>query len=325
MEKTGSKKTYKTTEAKTTQPSITQRYLDNFLSTDDQCMAFLVAQRWPEGVRCPRCNSEKVHKLSRPWKWQCKQCAKNGYRFSPLVGTIFENTNVGLSVWFKVIFAMCHSKKGISALQIYRMIGGKYPHKKGAYRTAWYMCHRIRCAMQNPEFQKLCGVVEVDETYIGGSDRNRHWNKKSAQKRADDPRGPLDEKIGFDKVGVVGAISRKGNVVARVIGGTDARTLQGFVERVVDEKVELLATDEHPAYKYTGRKHAAVNHSEGEYVRGVVHTNNIESFWSLLKRGVMGSFHHVSKEYLPLYLNEFSFRFNNRKEPDIFQKVLALA
>lgn len=325
---TKTKKKYETTESKTTQPSITQRYLDTYLATDDDCMAFLVHHRWPEGVRCPRCQSEKVHKLSKPWKWQCKQCAKNGYRFSPLVGTIFENTNVGMSVWFKVIFAMCHSKKGISALQIYRMVGGKYPNKKGAYRTAWYMCHRIRCAMENPEFAKLLGVVEVDETYIGGKDRNRHWNKKSQQKRDAVAGDPLAEKIGYDKVGVVGAISRKGNVVARVIGSADARTLAGFVNKVVDtDHVELLATDENQAYNYVNADmpHEAVNHSKGEYVRGVVHTNNIESFWSLVKRGIIGNFHHVSKKYLPLYLNEFSFRFNNRKDPDIFQKVLALA
>jgi hypothetical protein len=279
-------------------------------------------------VRCPRCGSEKVHKLAKPWKWQCKQCATNGYRFSPLVGTIFENTNVGLSVWFKVIFAMCHSKKGISALQIYRMIGAKYANKKGAYRTAWYMCMRIRCAMQDPEFRKLFGIVEVDETYIGGKDRNRHWNKKSRQRREADPRGPLDEKIGYEKVGVIGAISRKGNVVARVIGSADARTLAGFVRNMVDtEKIELLATDEKQDYNYVDKDmpHEAVHHSEGEYVRGVVHTNDIESFWSLVKRGVVGSFHHVSKKYLPLYLNEFSFRFNSRKDPDIFQKVIAFA
>jgi transposase-like protein len=325
---TRTRKTQKSTEAKTTTPSITQRYLDTHLATDDQCMAFLVAQRWPDGVRCPRCQSEKVNKIGQPWKWQCKQCTKNGYRFSPLVGTIFENTNVGLSVWFKVIFAMCHSKKGISALQIYRMVGGKYPNRKGAYRTAWYMCHRIRCAMQNPEFQKLLGVVEVDETYIGGKDKNRHFNKKSRTQRENDPRGPLDEKIGFDKVGVVGAISRKGNVVARVIGSADARTLAGFVQNVVDtEKVELLISDEKQDYKYVDKDmaHEAVCHSKGEYVRGVVHTNNIESFWSLVKRGVMGAFHHVSEDYLPLYVNEFSFRFNSRKDPDIFQKVIALA
>jgi transposase-like protein len=328
MDETKGTRKYKSVEEKTTTPSITQRYLDTYLATDDQCMEFLVAQRWPKGVHCPRCNSEKVHKLSKPWKWQCKQCAKNGYRFSPLVGTIFENTNVGLSVWFKVIFAMCHSKKGISALQIYRMVGAKYPDKKGAYRTAWYMCMRIRCAMQDPEFQKLLGVVEADETYIGGKDRNRHWNKKSAQRRQADPRGPLDEKIGYDKVGVVGAIARKDNVVAKVIGSADARTLAGFVRYVVDtEKVELLATDEKQDYNYVDARmpHEAVNHGEHEYVRGVVHTNNIDSFWSLVKRGVVGAFHHVSKDYLPLYLNEFSFRFNNRKDPDIFQKVIAFA
>src|SRR5512140_2671083 len=134
------------TEKKTVQPTMRQGEFEALFDTEEKCLSFLVTKRWPEGVRCPRCNSEKVHKLSRPWRWQCKQCAKNGYRFSPLVGTIFENTNVSLTVWFKVMFLMAHSKKGISALQIYRMIGGKRPDTKGSYRTAWYMCQRIRSA-----------------------------------------------------------------------------------------------------------------------------------------------------------------------------------
>ena len=308
--------TMQSVEAKTTVPSITQRDLDTSLRTDDQCMTFLVEQRWPEGVRCPRCNSEKVHKLSRPWKWQCKQCSKNGYRFSPLVGTIFENTNVGLSVWFKVIFAMCHSKKGISALQIYRMVGGKYPHKKGAYRTAWYMCMRIRAAMKDPNFCKLMGIVEVDEVYLGGKKRNQHKSKRIPG------RGPSG------KVSVVGAIARKGNVVAQVAERMDADTLRGFVKNVVSRKVDLVATDDNFAYRglpADGYKHEFVSHLQGEYVRGIIHTANIDSFWSLLRRGIMGSYHHVSKKYLPLYLNEFSFRSNNRKDPDIFQKVIAFA
>lgn len=126
-------------------------------------------------------------------------------------------------------------------------------------------------------------------------------------------------------MGVIGAIARKGNVVARVIGDMTAPTKAGFVREVVSEKVSLLATDSDHAYRYVkrGLPHKVVNHSQGEYVRGNVHTNNIESFWSLMKRGVMGSFHHVSKDYLPLYLNEFSFRFNHRKHPDAFGALVA--
>ena len=169
------------------------------------------------------------------------------------------------------------------------------------------------------------GVVEVDETYVGGKDRNRHWNKKSAQRRAAIGELPLGEsKFGFGKVGVIGAIERKGNVVARVIGSQDAPTLAGFVRKVVDKNVRLVVTDEHKDYNYVDGifPHETVKHSAGEYVRGEVHTNSIESFWSLLKRGVMGTYHNVSTKYLPFYLNEFSFRFNNRNNAEMFADLI---
>src|SRR5262249_23620283 len=152
---------------------------------------------------------------------------------------------------------------------------------------------------------------EVDETFVGGKDKNRHANKKTHISGG--------EKSG--KVGVIGAISRKGNVVCRIIENTDTVTLDSFVRQTVSENVSLVATDKHSGYrllKRSGLRHQAVSHGKGEYVRGEVHTNNIESFWSILKRGIMGQFHHVSKKYLPLYLAEFTFRHNNRKNPDIF-------
>jgi transposase-like protein len=170
--------------------------------------------------------------------------------------------------------------------------------------------------MYDPDFRQLMGIVEVDETFVGGKDKNRHWDKKSHTTGG----------IGSGKVGVIGAISRKGNVVCQIIENTDAATLNRFVRKAVSEKVDLVATDEHSGYdalKSFGYPHAAVSHSAGEYVRGEVHTNNLESFWSLFKRGVMGSFHHVSKKYLPLYLAEFQFRHNNRKNPDIFGEAIA--
>jgi hypothetical protein len=133
------------------------------------------------------------------------------------------------------------------------------------------------------------------------------------------------EAIGYGKVGVIGAIERKGNVVAKVIGSMDAPTLSSFARRAVRDRVTLVLTDENPGYRYAfdpGVEHQAINHSRGEYVRGSVHTNNIESFWSLIKRGVVGTYHHVSKDYLPLYLNEFSWRFNNRKNPEMFADLI---
>ncbi len=304
-----------TVEQKTTVPSMTRRQLEERFATEEQCMAFLVAKRWPDGVRCPRCDSDKVYKLARPFKWQCKQCSKNGYRFSPLVATIFENTNIPLKVWFRVIFEMCHSKKGMSALQIYRTIGGKDADKKGSYQTAWYMCHRIRAAMQSEEFLKLTGVVEVDETYIGGKNKNRHRDKRKPG------RGTAG------KTPVIGAISRKGKVVAEVANSVDTATLDSFVRRTVSHDVEIVATDDNAGYRELSDEynHQSVNHSAGEYVRGAIHTGSIDSFWALLKRGIIGTFHKVNVEYPPLYVNEFSFRFNNRKNPDIFDLVVSLA
>src|SRR6202790_319771 len=146
--------------------------------TEDDCKAYLAERRWPDGPHCPRWGNTKVWVVkSKPFHWLCKGCNKNGYRFSVITGSIFENTKYPLVEWFKVIFLMFHSKKGMSALQIHRMLG------TGSYETAWFMCHRIRAAMRGDAFP-LSGEVEADETYVGGKDRNRHWNKKSAQVRA---------------------------------------------------------------------------------------------------------------------------------------------
>jgi transposase-like protein len=285
---------------------MTLAEFDALFPDEDACKRYLMDRRWPDGVvKCPRCDNPKVYKLNfKPWHWQCRVCQKNGYRFSIISGTIFENTNYKLLIWFKVLYLMLTSKKGISALQIHRMIGS------GSYSTPFYMCHRLRAGMKDPDFRQLMGIVEVDETYVGGKDKNRHWDKKSGK------RG-----LGSDKTPVIGAISRKGNVVCQMIEHADAATLNGFVRKAVSGKVDLVATDDDPGYEYLralGYKHDTVTHSAGEYVRGKVHTQSIDSFWSLLKRGVIGMYHNVSAKYLPLYLNEFSFRFNNRKNPDIF-------
>ncbi len=158
-------------------PKFTLSETMNRFSTEGACKQYLQERRWPNGVKCPRCNNEKVYALkARPFHWICKAktCGgRNGYRFSVISKTIFENTNCPLTKWFQVIYMMLQSKKGISALQVQRMIGS------GAYKTAWYMCHRIRAAMKDGGFGKLIGEVEVDETYIGGNDKNRHRSKRT--------------------------------------------------------------------------------------------------------------------------------------------------
>jgi hypothetical protein len=277
---------------------------------EDACKRYLVARRWPRGVHCPRCGNVEVFAVSTmPYKWQCYACTPNqGYRFSHIAGTIFENTNKPLRQWFKVVHLMLASKKGMSALQIQRMLGF------GSYETAHSMCHKIRAALIAPE-QKLAGIVEVDETWVGGKDHNRHWNKRHHGKGGG---------AGTGKTPIIGAVERKGNVIARVLDHVTKLNVERFVREAVSTKVSLLATDEHQVY--SGLKEyprQAVHHKIEQYVVGAVHTNTIEGFWSIFKRGVVGTFHKMSDKYLALYVAEFQFRYNNRFNADIFGTAIA--
>ena len=280
---------------------------------EEACATYLVLHRWPVGVRCPRCGSDRVSEAgTMAFKWQCYACAKDGqnYRFSHIAGTIFENTNKPLRDWFRVIHAMLTSKKGVSALQIYRTMGF------GSYKTAWYMCHRVRVGLANEDFRKLMGIVEVDETFVGGLAKNRHKDKRGG--------GDGTGGVGSGKSVIVGAVRRKGNVIARVVKNVRADTLTRFVRESVSTKVSLLCTDQWVGYKHLGDEfpHEMIDHSAGEYVVGALHTNTIEGFWSLIKRGVVGTYHKVSRKYLPLYVAEFQFRYNNRLNEDIFGEAI---
>jgi transposase-like protein len=286
---------------------LTTAQFDKAFPDEEACCAYLVGKRWPKGVHCPRCGATDPGELKgNPFHWQCYQCAKDtSYRFSHLTGTIFENTNKPLRDWFKVIHLMLTSKKGMSALQIRRYMGF------GSYKTAWLMCHKIRTALME-DIKQLGGIVEVDETFVGGKAKNRHWDKRGG--------GGGTGGIGSGKTAVVGAVSRKGNVVARVVENVRADTLVSFVREAVSHKVSLLCTDQWTGYKKLGREypHGIVDHAKGQYVVGAIHTQTIEGFWSIFKRGIVGSFHKVSAKYLPLYVAEFQFRYNNRFNDDIF-------
>jgi transposase-like protein len=268
---------------------------------EEACGRYLIARRWPNGVHCPRCGSVEVTELKDGFHWQCYSCAPvTSYRFSHIAGTIFENTNKPLRDWFKVTHLMLTSKKGMSALQIMRYMGF------GSYKTAWGMCHKIRAALVEPA-TKLGGIVEVDETFIGGKAKNKHGGRSG---RGGGTAG---------KTPIIGAVQRKGNVVTRVLQFISKEDAQAFVREVVSDKVSLLATDESRLYLGLDEyKHGRVWHAAKRYVIGAVHTNTIEGFWSQFKRSIVGSYHKVSAKYLPLYIAECQFKYNNRFNDDIF-------
>lgn len=271
---------------------------------EDACRAYLIARRWPQGVKCPRCGNTEVTALASGYHWQCYKCAPaTSYRFSHIAGTIFENTNKPLRQWFQVTHKMLTSKKGVSALQLMREMGF------GSYKTSWYMCHRIRTALVERDMDKLGGIVEVDETFIGGKDGNKHVSK----------RGKGGKHAPSNKTPIIGAVQRKGNIVTRVLASVTKEAAQSFVREMVSEKVSLLATDMSPVYKsLQGYNHQTVDHRARQYVVGAIHTNTIEGFWSIFKRSIVGSYHKVSAKYLPLYIAECEFKYNNRFNSDIF-------
>jgi transposase-like protein len=260
---------------------------------------YLESIRWPKGPACPHCGTvDPKHYLLKSGTrklWKCRSCRK---QFTVTVGTIFEGSHIGLHKWLLAFYLLCSSKKGMSAHQLHRML-------KVTYKSAWFMAHRIRYAMQQPPFQeRLTGTVEVDETYIGGKARNRLPRY----------RGSANIGRGKDKVPVVALVQRDGVARSMRVASVTADELQGAVREYVDREARVI-TDSFSSYRGLSRDfagHELINHADDEWVRGDVHTNTVEGFFSILKRGINGVYHHVSEAHLPRYLDEFDFRYNTR-------------
>ena len=239
---------------------------------------------------------DKISRILKRAQFDCDSCR---YQFSVKAGTIFHDSHLPLRKWFAAVYLMCEARKGVSANQLKRTL-------KVAYKTAWYLCHRIRAALKDADTEPLEGTVEVDETFIGGKAKGKG-------------RGYTD-----NKSMVLGALERGGGIRLVVEERRDRKTLHKFIETHAPD-AENIYTDDFEAYKGIedeDTKHESVNHSAKEYVRGDVHTNSIEGAFSLFKRSVVGAYHQVSAKHLPAYLDEFEFRFDNRNNPYLFRDTL---
>ncbi len=276
--------------------------INQMFSTDEQCRALLAKLRWPLGKECVRCKSRRLFEIPTQKKLECAECA---YQFTVTAGTIFHDSHLPLEKWFLAVLLICESRKRMSANQVKRMLGI-------SYKTAWYLCHRIRAAMAQVERPMLDGTVEIDETYVGG-------RKKGACVRG----------RGAGKEVVIGIRQRSGDL--RFFHASDAKsgTLATYIRENVSEDVEVIMTDDFSSYPFAMRKaavpaekHKKIRHKGGVYVDGDVHTNTVESAFSLLKRGITGTWHKISAKHLQAYLDEMTFRFDRRKRSDLFVDTL---
>jgi transposase-like protein len=272
-----------------------------FYSNPDNCLNHLVSQRWPNGVECPTCGSKDVRFIPTRRIWECKN-KHTKKQFSIKVGTIFEDSPIGLDKWLTAAWMVANCKNGVSSYEIHRAIGV-------TQKSAWFMLHRIRLAMQDEnQGGKLQGHVEVDETFIGGKARFMHKSKRAKVLK----RGPSGKAI------VVGMLQRGGKVRAQLVENRERQSVQTLVRENIEAGSEL-STDEWSAYFGLSREyaHKIINHADA-YVDGQVHTNGLENFWSLLKRGLKGTYVSVEPFHLYRYLDEQMFRFNNRATKKYF-------
>lgn len=274
------------------------------------CISHLEAVRWGENPSCPYCGGRKVarkrenHRIGR---WNCFECSSS---FNVLQGTIFQRTKIPLQKWFLGIALMINAKKSLSSCQLARDLD---MHQG----SSWYMQQRIRTAMASEEGNLLRGIVEVDETYVGGKPRRKQGKKVPLFKRG----------RGTTKTPVIGAVERGGKVTAQIAENLSSRRILDFIKSVVDVKETTLMTDQFRGYAIMDRfmERKVINHIERRYVDGEVHTNTIEGFWSLLKRAWRGQHHHYSKRYMPLYISEACWKYNRRgqKTSEVFRGFLS--
>jgi transposase-like protein len=269
----------------------------------DKAREYLEAVRWPNGPICPHCGVEsKDHyalqgKAHRPGLMKCKDCR---CQFSVTVGTVFERSKVPLHQWMQAVYLICSSKKGCSSHQLQRSLGVQY-------KTAWFMSHRIREAMKAPGgmFSTGGGVVEADETYVGGKERNKHRSKRNSKNIG-----------GVGKQMVFSLVERGGKVRSMHLPSVNADNLRPILKEQLNTAKTRLMTDGEGQYRLLApmfASHDAVNHGAGEYVRGDAHTNTVEGYFSIFKRGINGVYHHVSAQHLQRYAHEFDFRYNHRE------------
>ena len=259
--------------------------------TDEKCRQHLEQSRWNGTPACPFCGSIDVCRFKTGKAFNCRDCRNN---FSVTVGTIYENSKLPLTKWYVATYILTNHSKGISSLQLANILGV-------TQKTAWHINHKIRAMLTETQPELLDGIVEVDETWVGGKDSNRHKSKKKGKVNAG------------GKTMVFGAVEREGKVITKIVPDTTAESLIGAVQEHVAEGA-IMVSDENVSYKRLNKKyrHATVNHSEGKYVIGAAHTNTIEGFWSLLKRQINGIHHSVSAKHLQRYCNEASYRYNRK-------------
>lgn len=274
---------------------------------DSICLDKFFKWKYRAQKECSKCSKPfKYYKMKTRKVYECGWC---GYNICPLADTIFHKSSTSLHSWFLAIFLFTKSKNGIAAKELQRLIGV-------TYKCAWRMCKQIR-SLFNENLDKLKNIVEIDETYVGGKESNKHKDKKTPDNQGRSLK---------TKSAILGAVQREGNIVAKVVTNTQSSTIKPFVRENICITAQIK-TDEYVVYKSVpnmGYSHETVDHGKGEYVNGNVHTNNLEGFWSQLKRSINGTYHFVSPKYLQIYVNEFAYRYNHRedKKPLFFQIIL---